>query len=145
MLAPSPTLRVLVVDDDEDITEMLSMALEVNGLEVAGVAHSGPEAVDLAGRTQPDVVLLDQVMPRMTGLEAVPELQAIAPRSKVCMHSAIGATTMTESALAAGVEGYIEKGVRPRSIVAHLRRMMADDAGPGAGPVRPLPLRRDYS
>jgi DNA-binding NarL/FixJ family response regulator len=141
MVAPSPSLRVLVVDDDEDIADMLSMAFEVNGLEVAGVAHSGAEAVQLAERTQPDIVLLDQAMPRMSGLEAVPELHAIAPRSKVCMHSAIGAPAVTESALAAGVDGYIEKGVRPRTIVAHLRRIMEN----GAGPVRPFPLRRDYS
>jgi CheY-like chemotaxis protein len=139
--APSPSPRVLVVDDDADIAEMLSMALTSHGLEVTGVAHDGREAVALAGETRPDVVLLDQAMPRMTGLEALPRLLAAAPGSRVCMHSAMGAGATARSALEAGAVGYIEKGVRPRSIATHLRRILDEDDRP----VRPFPLRRDYS
>jgi DNA-binding NarL/FixJ family response regulator len=80
-------------------------------------------------------------MPEVGGLDVLPEIQAIAPRCKVVVHSAIGAMFMTESALRAGAVAYIEKGVSPRSIVAHLNRVA--DAGTNR-PVRPYPLNREY-
>jgi two-component system chemotaxis response regulator CheY len=138
----SSAVRVLVVDDDADIAEMLSFALEHNGLEVTGVAHNGREALDMAEESQPDIVLLDMAMPEVTGLEALPGIRLVAPRSRVCVHSAIGARFLTDSALEAGAVAYIEKGVRPRSIVRHLQRVM--DADPQDA-VHPYPLRRDYT
>ena len=80
-------------------------------------------------------------MPEVGGLEVLPKIHEVAPRCKVVVHSAIGAMFVTDSALQAGAVAYIEKGVSPRSIVAHLNRVAT--AGT-VRPVRPYPLSREY-
>jgi DNA-binding NarL/FixJ family response regulator len=135
------TLRIVVAEDNRDVQEMIRITLEVGGFEVVGQAYEGRQTLELVGDLQPDILLLDLHMPEVGGLDVLPEIQAIAPRCKVVVHSAIGAMFMTESALRAGAVAYIEKGVSPRSIVAHLNRVA--DAGT-TRPVRPYPLNREY-
>ena len=137
----TPIQRIVIAEDNRDHQTMIRMALEVGGFDVVGQAHDGREALDLVAELQPDILLLDLHMPEVGGLEVLPEIHAIAPRCKVVVHSAIGAMFITESALQAGAVAYIEKGVSPRSIVAHLNRVA--DAG-HVRPVRPYPLNREY-
>jgi DNA-binding NarL/FixJ family response regulator len=80
--------RILIVDDDEDVRAMLHDVLESDRrFAVAGHAQDGAEAVEAAGRLQPDAVILDQHMPGTSGLEALPALRRCAPDAVIVMHS----------------------------------------------------------
>ncbi|MFL6002949.1 MAG: response regulator [Nocardioides sp.] len=135
------TIRIVVAEDNRDLQTMIRMTLEVAGFQVVGQAYDGRDAVELVREHQPDILVLDLHMPEVGGLEVLPEIHAVAPHCKVVVHSAIAATFITESALRAGAVAYIEKGVSPRSIVAHLNRVAT--AG-NVRPVRPYPLSREY-
>ena len=135
-------LRIVVVDDDVDVRDLLQLGLTTDTLEVVGTAADANEAIELVSRTQPDIVLLDLHMPDMGGLEVLPRLRELCPDARVVAFSAIGATHMVENALEAGVFGFIEKGVSIESIIKHLDRVSS------AGRVkfvRPYPLNRDYA
>jgi len=135
------TLRIVVAEDNRDLQAMIQMTLDVGGFEVVGQAYDGRETLELVRELQPDILILDLHMPEVGGLEVLPQIHAIAPGCKVVVHSAIGAMFVTDAALKAGAVAYIEKGVSPRSIVAHLKRVA--DAGK-MRPVRPYPLKREY-
>ena len=116
-------LRIVVVDDDVDVRELLQLGLTTDTLEVVGTAADASEAIELVTGTQPDIVLLDLHMPDMGGLEVLPMLREQCPDARVVAFSAIGATHMVENALEAGVFGFIEKGVSIESIIKHLDRV----------------------
>lgn len=68
-MSKEPGKKVLVVDDNDDIRDMLAVLLRMQGYRVL-VANDGEEAVKVAGREEPDVILMDVMMPRLDGLEA---------------------------------------------------------------------------
>jgi DNA-binding NarL/FixJ family response regulator len=67
--------------------------------------------VNVAGRYQPDVILLDLALPGMGGLDALPLLKAVAPRSRILILSAVDSDDLAQRALAQGAEGYLQKHV----------------------------------
>jgi CheY-like chemotaxis protein len=75
--------RVMVVDDDGDIRQLLKMVLELEGFEVVGLVADGSVAVDVAFETQPDVIVLDYMMPNMDGASAATFLRQVAPHAFV--------------------------------------------------------------
>jgi CheY-like chemotaxis protein len=81
-------LRALVADDVQDIVESLRMLLELWGYEVR-TARDGAEAVQVAADFQPDVALLDIMMPRMNGVDAARLIRQQVPGCRVCALSAI--------------------------------------------------------
>lgn len=102
--------RVLLVDDDVDIRHLVGLYLGRGDLfEIVGEANDGIEAVELAEQLQPDVVILDVMMPRMSGHEAIPELLAVSPASMIVMLSALAADGQEAPALNAGAFAYVEK------------------------------------
>lgn len=90
---PMPKRRrsstVLLVDDDEEIRHVLRIMFELEGFEVVGEAGSGLEAVPLALKHQPDVVLLDYLMPGMNGEETARMMRTIAPETRIVAFSAV--------------------------------------------------------
>lgn len=111
--------RVLVVDDEPDIRVLLQMTLGLDGFEVVGEATNGREAVALAADLQPDVIVLDLMMPVMGGMEALPLLLESSPRSHVVVLSA-AASHLIDQAVAAGADGYIEKPMAIRELAPML-------------------------
>src|SRR3954451_11949681 len=82
--AETGPIRVLIADDHSVLREGLRMVIELQpDLEVAGEAADGAEALTLARTLQPDVVLLDLMMPNLDGLAALPRLREAAPRARV--------------------------------------------------------------
>ncbi len=140
---PEPeAFRLLVVDDDEDLRELMGIALGREGFDIVGVAANADEALVLAAREpQPDLILLDLHMPDVGGLELLPDLKELAPRARVVVCSGISASYMLEASLAAGAHGFIVKGVSAKSIAIHLRRVASSGS---VKVVRPYPLNRDY-
>lgn len=123
---------VLLCDDTPEILEYLRHEIGTDPfMEVVGEATNGREAIQLAERLLPDVVLLDISMPIMDGSEALPYIKEVSPGSKVIV---ISGFTWTEAATRLPgdvVEGFVEKGTSLRSILDVLRRV-CDLPGPGA-------------
>ncbi|MFC5178100.1 response regulator [Nocardioides taihuensis] len=140
--APEQKFTVIVVEDTVDVRDMLRMTLEAGGFEIVAEAGDGAMGLALIEREQPDLVVLDLAMPETGGLEILPLVHGACAKTRVVVYSAIGATYMTEAALNAGAYAYIQKGVSPRSIIEHLRRVAQSGA---QRPVRPFPLVRDYA
>lgn len=103
---------MVVCDDQGGFRRLVVVVLGLEpGLEVVGEAGDGREAVALAERLQPDVLLLDVAMPEMDGLEALPQVREVSPETQVVMLTGMTATSVRERALAAGACAYIEKGI----------------------------------
>lgn len=83
------TLTALIVDDDEEIRHALTLLLDLEGIQVVGLAINGLEAVALAKQLQPQVVILDYMMPRMNGEEAAQLIRAVDPSAKIIAFSAV--------------------------------------------------------
>jgi DNA-binding NarL/FixJ family response regulator len=110
--------RVLLCDDCAPVRELVRLVLESEGIEVVGEVADGGAAIEEAGRCQPDVVLLDISMPAMDGLEALPEIQRVAPQARVVVFSGFDNPVIVERALELGAVRYVEKGGRPEEIIA---------------------------
>lgn len=110
--APTHHLRAVVVDDHPDIRELLRIQLDRSpDITVVGVASDGVEAIALTERLQPDVVLLDLGLPRLSGLEALPHLRAASADVKIIALSGFEEGSQAREARAAGVDAYVEKGL----------------------------------
>src|SRR5438132_4963444 len=103
-------VHVLVADDDGDIRRLLRLVLERDGrFEVVGEAADGAEAVRLAEALQPDAVVLDLMMPVVSGMEALPAIRQTAERATVLMLTAAFTDEVRETAIAAGAAECMEK------------------------------------
>jgi two-component system response regulator NreC len=103
-------IRVLVVDDHAVVRSGLRLLLDnADGIECVGEAGDAEEAIRGARREQPDVVLLDVVMPGKTGIEATPEILRVAPDAKVLVLSMQDDPSYVREAFDAGAAGYVLK------------------------------------
>lgn len=105
--------RIVIVDDNDDVRRLLRIQIErLKTYAVIGEAADGAEAIEVAAKTQPDVVFLDMAMPHMDGLEALPHILKASPESRVVVLSGFDESSMAPKALAAGASRYLEKGLR---------------------------------
>ncbi|MHB1855087.1 MAG: response regulator transcription factor [Acidimicrobiales bacterium] len=105
--------RVVLVDDTPDVRRVISAMLAHDGrFQVVGEAGNGREGVDLAGRLQPDLVLLDLAMPVMDGLTALPLIREAATGTKVVVLSAFGNDQTVQAAMNGGADSFVIKGGR---------------------------------
>ena len=124
---PKATIKVLIVDDHAVVRQGLRTFLELQddppalSIEVVGEAANGVEAVDLARRLQPDVVLLDLVMPEMDGIQATSEIIENSPRSRVIILTSFGEEDKVIPAIRAGAQGYLLKDIAPNDLVEAVR------------------------
>ena len=115
-------IRVLVVDDHAVVREGLRTFLELqDGIEVAGEAGDGEEAVREAERLRPDVVLMDLVMPRLDGVGAMRELRRRLPASRVIVLTSFAEDDRLLPAIQAGAAGYLLKNVQPQELARAVR------------------------
>ena len=120
-------IRVLVVDDHAVVREGLRTFLSLqDGIEVVGEAADGREAVAAAERERPDVVVMDLVMPRLDGVQAMRELSARVPRARVIVLTSFLDDDRLLPAIRAGAAGYLLKNVEPAELA---RAVRAADAG----------------
>lgn len=108
------TIRVLLVDDHQMVRQGLIFFLSTQpGITVVGEAGSGEEAVRLAGTLVPDVILMDLVLPGMSGIDAIAAIHAAHPAIDILALSSFIDDTKVRQAIQAGAAGYLMKDVDP--------------------------------
>ena len=113
-------LRLLIVDDHPLTRDALASLLAQHGFDVAGEAADGTEAIELAAKLLPDVILLDLSMPGLDGLDALPRLREAAPDCEVVVLTADGTEANLLAAIRGGAAGYLLKSEPPERIVEFL-------------------------
>jgi two-component system, NarL family, response regulator LiaR len=122
-------IRVLVVDDHAVVREGLRTFLSLqDGIEVVGEAADGREAIAAARRLRPDVVLMDLVMPRVDGVQAMRELRDHVPGARVIVLTSFLEDDRLLPAIRAGAAGYLLKNVEPSELARAVRTADAGDA-----------------
>ncbi len=131
--ADGSPLRVLVVDDEPNIAELLSMALRLEGWDVR-VARTGGKAVSAAKKDHPDAVVLDMMLPDFDGLEVMRRMRAHLTDVPVLFLTAKDAVEDRVAGLTAGGDDYVTKPFSLEEVVARLRGLLRRA---GAGSTRP--------
>jgi len=118
----SPHIRVLVVDDHKIVREGLASLLsEQSDIEVIGQAGNGREAVDMASRLSPHVVVMDVSMPLMNGDEATRQIKMILPETRIIALSMFEDSEMIQQMYRAGAESYVLKTAPSDSLLSAIR------------------------
>ena len=113
-------MRVLIADDHALFRDSLKSLLAARDLEVVGEAKDGVEAVELAKKLKPDVILMDLTMPRLDGLAATKQLAAELPDVKVVVLTASDDDANLFEAIKAGASGYLLKNLESEQFFALL-------------------------
>ena len=121
--ADGSALRVLVVDDEVNIAELISMALRYEGWQVQ-MAHTGTAAVNAARELVPDAVVLDMMLPDIDGLEVLRRMRTSLPDVPVVFLTARDAVEDRVAGLTAGGDDYVTKPFSLEELVARLRGLM---------------------
>lgn len=115
-------IRVLIVDDHTVVRDGLYALLSVEpGIEVVGSAADGEEAVKLAQTLNPDIILLDLVMPRKDGVQAINEIKQTNPKIKILVLTSFAENHQVYSAIKSGAIGYLMKDSSADELIAAIR------------------------
>jgi DNA-binding NarL/FixJ family response regulator len=114
-------IRVLIADDHPMVREGLQSMLEARGIEVVGEAATGREAIDLALKLKPSIVLMDVRMPDLDGLEATRLLHNEQPALPVIIVTTYENPAYMAKAVAAGAAGYVLKGTSREELLQAVR------------------------
>ncbi|MEU9021016.1 MULTISPECIES: response regulator transcription factor [Actinomadura] len=146
-------IRVMLAEDQRMVRGALAALLGLEAdLEVVGEASGGEEAVAVAARTRPDVVLLDIEMPGRDGLAAAPEIRAAVPDCKIMILTTFGRPGYLRRAMEAGASAFLVKDGPAQELAAAIRRVVAGErvidpalaaAALSAGPNPLSPRERD--
>ena len=125
---PGQPLRVVLADDRPEMRTTVRIAMDLaGGFEVVGEAETGKEAIALARELQPDLLLLDVLMPGMTGIEALPHIASVAPDTKVAILTAID-TAMLEADECSKAAATFDKAMGPSRLVEQLLEQFSEAA-----------------
>lgn len=119
---------IMVVDDDQDLAEMLGIVLNGVGMEVDLVSR-GDEAVEVFKNSQPDLVLLDIMLPGTDGIEVCREIRKQSTRVPIVMLTAKSDTHDIVKGLEAGADDYMVKPFKPSELVARIRTRLRRVSG----------------
>ncbi len=124
---PSPvynrimSMNILIVDDAPFIRELIEQIVTKEGWNVIGEAENGRQAVSLALETSPDVIIMDLIMPEMSGLDATREILNNSPETKIIACSTVNDQNLIMRALDAGCVNYITKPFEREKIVSVIK------------------------
>lgn len=115
-------IRVLIVDDHAVVRQGLKTFIDLQeDMLVVAEGENGAQAVTLADQHQPDIILLDLVMPGMDGVEATRQIQENSPDSRVLILTSFGEDEKVFPAIRAGAQGYLLKDIQPTELVRAIR------------------------
>ena len=122
-------IRILVVEDQNVVREGLIAILSYQtDMEIVGEAGDGVQAVELARRTRPDVILLDMVMPRQDGLTTIPKLRTVVPEARILVLSSFAESDRVYQAIKAGALGYMLKDTTRVQLLQSIREVASGHA-----------------
>ncbi len=117
---------VVLVDDEEPVRALIGITLGLDRhFSVVGEASDGEQAVTLVNLQHPDAVVLDLMMPKGGGMEAIPKIRVVSPETKIVVFSALAADQMCDEAMARGAHAYIEKSKFSTELPEVLQRLCA--------------------
>ena len=115
-------IRIVLVDDHDMVRSGLEIMLEVyDDLELVGNASRGEDAIRLVSEVRPDVVLMDLIMPEMSGVEATQKLREICPDTRIIALTSFKEKDLVQEALKAGAIGYLLKNVSIQELADAIR------------------------
>jgi two-component system chemotaxis response regulator CheY len=120
--------RVLIADDASFMRQMIRDIIEPEGFQVVGEASDGVEVVEKFKELHPDLVMMDIVMPKRSGIDAVKAIVAMDPTARVVMCSALGQETLVMEALQVGAKDFIVKPFKPDTVVVTLRKVVEKES-----------------
>lgn len=121
-------IKVLIVDDHHVVRRGLVFFLKTQkDIEIIGEASNGLEAVKMATNLQPDIVLMDLVMPEMDGIEATRRIKSVYPHIHILMLTSFSDRDHIVPAIEAGAAGYQLKDIEPDDLVATIRKIIAGE------------------
>ena len=113
---------VMLVDDHPVVLDGLQSALEISGgFSVVGRARDGDEAVRMAAELEPDVIIMDAIMPEKDGIEACREIKEVLPDTRVLILTVSSDESVIIDAVAAGATGYLQKTARMENLLSTMR------------------------
>ena len=115
------TIRLMLADDHRMLREGLGRSMREQGFDVVGEASDGAEAVAMAQRLRPDVILMDVTMPEMDGVEACRQVRLDLPGTQVVMLTMHADQEVLASAIRAGASGYLVKDCSTEEIASAVR------------------------
>ncbi|MBL7162723.1 MAG: response regulator transcription factor [Anaerolineales bacterium] len=123
------TITVLIVDDHPIVRQGLRQLLEVqDDLQIVGEAEDGESAIEKISELLPDVVLMDLVMPGMTGVEATREIRQISPHTQVVVLTSLHEDALVFPAIKAGALSYLLKSSLPEEVIEAVRAASRHEA-----------------
>ncbi len=122
-------IRILVVEDQNVVREGIIAILSFQSdVEVVGEAEDGIQAVELARKTRPDVVLLDMVMPHQDGLTTIPKLKEVIPEARILVLTSFAESDRVYQAIKAGALGYMLKDTTRTQLLQSIRDVACGQA-----------------
>ena len=137
------SVKLLVIDEDSAVTDLLSLLLKSNGFEVAATNNS-TEGLGIIRDISPDVVILDLMMPEMDGWQICKAVREFS-QVPIIILSALNDPSMIASVLDAGADDYLTKPTPSRVLIAHINRLLNRSGSVNSNPsmndpfTRPLP------
>jgi NarL family two-component system response regulator LiaR len=123
------TIRILIADDHAVVREGLRSLINYQSeMEVVGEAADGAQAVELAQSLNPDVILLDLVMPKQSGLEAISEIKKQMPQAHILVLTSFAEDDKVFPAIKAGALGYLLKDTSPQQLLQAIRQVHDGEA-----------------
>jgi len=121
MEANGTKVRVLAVDDSKTMLAMMSAYLKGSNFELVATANSGPEALEKYKEHKPQLVLLDVVMPEITGLEILEKILGADTSACVVMVSSLGTENTVQDCLKKGAKSFVQKPIQKAGMLATLK------------------------
>lgn len=115
---------VVVVDDDSMMREMLKLMLRGEDYSVVGEASNGQEAITQCERFKPELVLLDIIMPKLDGLQALEEIHKVSPETIILMVSADATMDKVAEAIKKGASGFVVKPLKAASVLDRIETVL---------------------
>ncbi len=118
------SFKLMIVDDSNIMRRRIERSNQFEELQLVGTAGNGEEALELFGRTDPDVVTMDLTMPRMDGIECIGRLVALKPSIRILVVSALADKATAVEAMEKGANGFLNKPFTDRQLNEAIAELM---------------------
>jgi DNA-binding NarL/FixJ family response regulator len=121
-------IKILIVDDHHVVRRGLAFFLKTQkDMDIIGEAKNGKEAVEMASALDPDIILMDLMMPEMDGIEATRRIKAVHPGIQIMMLTSFSDQDQVVPAIEAGAGGYQLKDIEPDELVKSIRKLLSGE------------------